>query len=119
MAHAADEVGGYRVPGGAVITLSPFLTHRLPEFWDEPERFDPERFLPERSVDRPKYAYLPFSGGPRQCIGNVFAMTEAQLILATVVRRYSLRLVANHPVEPWPLITLRPRYGMPMHVEAV
>jgi cytochrome P450 len=119
MAHAADEVGGYRVPGGAVITLSPFLTHRLPEFWDEPERFDPERFLPERSVDRPKYAYLPFSGGPRQCIGNVFAMTEAQLILATVVRRYSLRLVANHPIEPWPLITLRPRYGMPMHVEAV
>lgn len=110
----ADEVGGYDVPRQAIITLSPYLTHRHPQFWPDPERFDPERFTPERSADRPRYAYLPFGGGPRQCIGNSFALTEAVLILATLAQQVRLRLVAGHPVDTEPLITLRPRHGMKM-----
>ncbi len=81
--------------------------------------FDPERFTPERSAGRPHYAYFPFGGGPRQCIGNNFAMMEAQLILATVAQRYRLRLVPGHPVEPQALVTLRPRYGLAMTVDPI
>jgi len=68
--------------------------------WEEPERFDPERFTPERAATRPAYAYFPFGGGPRVCIGNSFAMMEAQLILSTVAQRYQLHLIPGHPVEP-------------------
>ena len=69
---------------------------------------------PERSAGRPRFAYFPFRGGPRQCIGNAFAMMEAQLVLATVAQHYSLRLVPNHPVEPLVMLTMRPRFGLPM-----
>ena len=79
--------------------------------------FDPDRFSPERSADRPKFVYLPFGAGPRQCIGNQFALIEAHLVVATLAQRYRLRLVPGHRVEPWPLITLRPRFGMPMIIE--
>ena len=72
---------------------------------------------PERSAERPKFAYLPFGAGPRQCIGNQFALLEAHLIVATLAQRYRLHLVPGHRVEPWPLITLRPRFGMPMTIE--
>jgi cytochrome P450 len=112
--NEADEVGGYYVPPQSVITLSPYLTHRHPQFWDNPEHFDPERFTPERKAERPRYAYMPFGGGPRQCIGNNFAMSEAILILATIARQYRLDLVPGHPVAIEPLITLRPKYGLPM-----
>ena len=97
--------------------MIPYVLHRLPAYWKDPETFDPERFTPERSADRPKFAYLPFGAGPRQCIGNQFALIEAQLSVATLAQRYRLQLVAGHRVEPWPLITLRPRYGMPMIIE--
>ncbi len=113
-AIASDEIGGYLVPANSVVFLSAYCTHRHPAFWDEPEVFDPEHFTPERSADRPRFAYFPFGGGPRQCIGNAFAMMEAQLVLATVAQRYSLLLVPGHPVEPQVLPTLRPRYGLPM-----
>jgi cytochrome P450 len=113
----ADEVGGYYVPPKAVLTLSPYLTHRHPDFWPEPDRFDPHRFSQENVASRPRYAYIPFGGGPRQCIGNNFAMTEAQLVLATIGQRFRPRLVPGHPVDPEPLITLRPRYGMRMTLE--
>jgi cytochrome P450 len=109
-----DEIGGYRVPRKTNIIISSFITHRHPAFWEEPERFDPERFSPARSEGRPNFAYLPFGGGPRICIGNGFAMTETQLVVATVAQRYRLRLVPGHPVELHPLITLRPRNGMRM-----
>jgi cytochrome P450 len=114
VAKEADEIDGYRVRPGTVITLSPYLTHRSPEVWPEPERFDPERFTPERSEGRPRFAYFPFAGGPRQCIGSEFALTEATLVLATVIRRYRLELVAGRKVVPQALITLRPRGGLPM-----
>jgi len=109
-----DEIGGYRVPRQTNVIICSFVTHRHSTFWEEPERFDPERFSPARSEGRPNFAYLPFGGGPRICIGNSFAMAEVQLILATVAQRYRLRLVPRHPVELHPLITLRPRYGMRM-----
>ena len=109
-----DEIGGYRVRPRTNIIICSFVTHRHPAFWEEPERFDPERFSPERSQRRPDFAYLPFGGGPRICIGNAFAMTEAQLVVATMAQRYRLRLVPGHPVELHPLITLRPRHGIRM-----
>jgi cytochrome P450 len=109
-----DEIGGYPVRPRTNIIICSFVTHRHPSFWDEPERFDPERFSSERSQRRPDFAYLPFGGGPRICIGNAFATTEAQLVVATIAQRYRLRLVPGHPVELHPLITLRPRHGIRM-----
>lgn len=111
-----DEIGGYRVRRKTNLIICSFVTHRHPAFWEEPERFNPERFSPERSEGRPNFAYLPFGGGPRICIGNGFAMTEAQLVVATIAQRYRLRLAPGHPVELHPLITLRPRHGMRMTV---
>lgn len=112
-----DELGGFHLPRGWLAFVVPYVIHRLPAFWEDPEAFDPERFLPERSAARPKFAYLPFGAGPRQCIGNQFALIEAPLVLATLAQHYRLRLAPGHTVEPWPLITLRPRFGMPMIVE--
>jgi cytochrome P450 len=109
-----DEIGGYPVRPRTNIIICSFVTHRHPSFWEEPERFDPERFSSERSQRRPDFAYLPFGGGPRICIGNGFATTEAQLVVATIAKRYRLRLVPGHPVELHPLITLRPRHGIRM-----
>src|SRR6266566_1031812 len=113
-ARAGDCVGGYAIPAKSVILMIPYVTHRHPAFWEHPERFAPERFTPERAAARSRYAYFPFGGGPRQCIGNNFALMEAHLILATVAQRYHLHLVPEHAVEPEALLTLRPRYGLPM-----
>jgi cytochrome P450 len=116
-ALADDELGGYPLPRGWLAFIVPYVLHRLPAFWDDPETFDPERFTPERSAARPKFVYLPFGAGPRQCIGSQFALVEAQLVVATLSQSYRLRHVPTHRVEPWPLITLRPRFGMQMIVE--
>jgi cytochrome P450 len=116
-ALADDQLGGFHLPRGWLAFVIPYVLHRLPAFWDNPEAFDPDRFSAERSANRPKFVYLPFGAGPRQCIGNHFALIEAQLIVATLAQRYRLHLVPGHKVEPWPLITLRPRFGMPMIIE--
>jgi cytochrome P450 len=117
-ALGSDEIGGFHLPRGWLVFLIPFVMHRHRAYWEEPESFDPERFAPERSSARPKFVYLPFGAGPRQCIGNQFAMIEAQLAVATLAQRYRLALVPGHPVEPWPLITLRPRHGIKMMAES-
>jgi cytochrome P450 len=109
-----DEIGGYRIKANSEIVMCLYVTHRHPEFWDEPDKFDPERFTPERVAARPRYAYFPFGGGPRQCIGNNFALMEAQLVLATVAARYRLRLTPGQHVEPEASITLHPRHGIRM-----
>lgn len=111
-AIAHDEIGGYHVPAGSMILMSQYLAHRHPAYWEHPEAFDPERFTPERSAGRPHYAYFPFGGGQRTCIGNHFAMLEAQLILATVAQRYRPRLAPGQAVEPVAVGTLRPRHGL-------
>ena len=116
-AIAADELQGYPIAANSMIIISPYAMHRHPAFWDEPERFDPERFTPDRAAARPAFTYFPFGGGPRVCIGNHFAMMEAQLILATVAQRYQLRLLPGHPVEPQMVVTLRPRSGLPMTIQ--
>ena len=116
-AMGPDTIRGYDLPRGWLVFVIPFVMHRLPSYWDEPEQFDPERFRPERSAARSKFVYLPFGAGPRQCIGNQFAMIEAHLVLATLASRYRLALMPGHPVKPWPLITLRPRYGIRMTIE--
>jgi cytochrome P450 len=109
-----DNMGDFLLPGGTVVDLSPYLIHRHPDYWKEPLRFDPERFTPERSEKRPQYAYIPFGGGPRLCIGRDFAMVEAQIILALAASRFQLSLAAGHTAGIDPLITLRPLGGMPM-----
>jgi cytochrome P450 len=113
-AIADDEIDGYRIPSGSTVVLSQFITQRHPDFWEDPEKFEPERFTPERVHQRHRFAYFPFGGGPRFCIGSNFAMLEAQLVLATIAQRYELDLVRDHPVQPEPLITLRPKYGLVM-----
>jgi cytochrome P450 len=105
-----DVLGGYYVPANTLIWLSPYVTHRHPDFWEHPEAFDPERFSPEHAANRPHYAHYPFGGGPRLCIGSNLAMMEAQLITATVAQRYRPRLVPGHPVEPQ--VLLRPVSGI-------
>jgi cytochrome P450 len=112
-----DELSGFHLPRGWLAFIIAYVLHRLPAFWEDPDAFDPDRFLPERSAARPKFVYVPFGAGPRQCIGNHFALIEAHLIVATLAQRYRLHLVPQHKVEPWALITLRPRFGMPMVIE--
>lgn len=107
-----DELGGYRVPKGSLVFLIPFVIHRQPKLWPEPDRFDPDRFAPERDAVRPRFAYIPFGGGPRGCIGNHFAMLEAQLIVAAIAQRYRIELVRNQKIRAEPLITLRPAPGI-------
>ena len=107
-----DRIGGVRVPRGASITISIYVTHRSPNIWPEPERFDPERFAPAAVAGRHRFAYLPFGGGPRICIGSSFAMAEAQVIIAAIAQRYRLRLAPGHVVEPIGLVTLRAKSGV-------
>jgi cytochrome P450 len=109
-----DEIDGYRIPAGALVVASPYVTHRLEAYWEAPDDFSPERFAPDKVAARPRFAYYPFGGGPRLCIGSGFAAIEAQLIIATVARRYSLRPVQGHVVEAEPGVTLRAKYGLPM-----
>lgn len=113
-----DTVCGYQVLGGSSLDMSPYVTHRLPEFWPDPERFDPDRFTPEKIAARPRYAYFPFLGGPRQCIGNSFALMEGTLILATLAQRFRPRVVAGYRLAPEPLITLRPARELPALITA-
>ena len=117
-ALAADRIGEYDLEPGWLVFVIPWIMHRHPKYRDEPERFDPERFDPARGAARPKFIYLPFGAGPRQCIGNHFAMAEAQIILATLVQRFRLHVVPGQQVVPRPLITLRPRDGIVMRIEA-
>jgi cytochrome P450 len=108
------EIGGYTIPSGSTIFVSPYQLHRLPEYYPDPEHFDPQRFTAENEKKLPRYAYLPFGAGPRVCIGNSFAMMEARLILATVAQHYCLEMAPNQEVEMAPLITLSPAGGLQM-----
>ncbi|HWP28608.1 MAG TPA: cytochrome P450, partial [Chloroflexota bacterium] len=108
------EIGGYPVPAGTIVVMSQWLLHRDPRYFDAPERFLPERWADGLAKRLPRYAYFPFGGGPRLCIGAGFASLEAALVLATVLPRFRLTLVPGHPIALWPSVTLRPRYGIRM-----
>lgn len=105
-------LGGYPIPAGALLLLSPYLTHRHPAVWEEPERFDPDRFTPTRVAGRPAFAYFPFGGGPRRCIGSAVATAEMQCIVATVAQRYRLNLLPGVRVTAAAGLTLRPHPAM-------
>jgi cytochrome P450 len=111
------EVRGYRIPAGANVVMSQWIMHRNPAYFPAPDRFDPERWSMELARKLPRFAYFPFGGGPRQCIGSSFAMMEATILLATIVQRFRLSSVPGHPVVLVPGFTLRPKYGMRMTVE--
>ena len=114
-AAADDEIKGHEVPKGTMVVLAIYALHHDAKFWDDPEAFRPERFAPtSRKQMNTNYSYLPFGGGPRLCIGNSFAMMEMQLVLAYYLRKYRIRLASQQPPEMLPLVTLRPKNGIPI-----
>ena len=116
MAEQDDIIGGFKIPKGTWVFVSPYLTHRSPEYFPNPEGFDPDRFENGFMKSLPKCAYFPFGAGARQCIGNNFALMEVKIILATLAQRYQFFLEEGHSVVAKPLITLRPLQGMRMRV---
>jgi cytochrome P450 len=106
------EIGPYRLPQGTFVFFSQYIVQRNPKYFPDPLLFRPERFTPEAKAQRPKFAYFPFGGGSRQCIGESFAWMEAVLVLATLAQRWRLALVENQRIELQPKITLRPKYGI-------
>jgi cytochrome P450 len=114
---SAVELGGYVIPAGAVLLLSPYTMHRHPAFWEGPEHCVPERFLREHARGRPPYAYFPFGGGPRLCLGRGWALQALQVIVALMARTYRLRLVPGTPVWPVSALTLRPSRALWCTVE--
>ena len=112
MAAEQVKVGGYVVPAGSNVIVSPWVMHRDARFFPQPELFDPERWSPDREQPASKFAYFPFGGGPRSCIGNSFALMEAAILLAVVAQRFQITLVPGQAIEPLASITLRPKHGV-------
>jgi cytochrome P450 len=116
-ALAPYPMGPYLAPARSLVLASPWVVHRDARFFSDPERFDPDRWTPAFKALLPPYAYFPFGGGPRRCIGESFAWMELVLVVATIAQRWKLRLVPGHPVEPEALVTLRTKHGMRMLLE--
>lgn len=114
-----DRFGDYRIPGGADVYICAYLLHRHPQFWDEPEAFRPERFAPEQEARRHGFAYIPFSAGPRHCIGESFAMAEMMIHLAVSAARLRPQPLAASGVELEAEVNLRPRQPMYLRFETV
>jgi cytochrome P450 len=112
----ADEIGGFRIDAGKMLVVSQYIVHRHPQFWQRPEEFCPERFTPENSKNRPRFAYFPFGGGARQCIGNHFALMEAQIVLATIAQNFLPQPVETNQPELDPTFALRPKNGLLMRL---
>ena len=110
------EARGFQIPGGAVVLMCPYIVHRDERFFPDPERFDPDRWMPDKISERPKFAYFPFGGGNRVCIGEQFAWMEGVLLIAALAQKWKMQLDPSQRVEVQPLITLRPKYGMRMHL---
>ena len=118
IAREPDRIGGFTVPAGADVIISPYLLHRNAGFWPDPERFAPERFASASRAGRERYSYIPFGAGPRFCVGNNLGMMEATIVLAALCRDLRLASVPGRPVEGEPMLTLRVRGGLPMTVAA-
>jgi cytochrome P450 len=113
----AYRIADYIAPPRAIFLMSQWVVHRDVRYFAEPERFNPDRWTPEFRASLPPFAYFPFGGGPRRCIGESFAWMELALLVSTIAQRWRLRLVPNHPVQPQPVVTLRTKHGMRMTVE--
>ena len=111
-----DEIGGYRIPANAMITLVPWIVHRHTDFWSEPEKFDPGRFATEASAERPKYAYIPFASGPRVCLGNSFALMEMVYAFAMAAERFRFERVGEGPIKAEFVGTSRPVQPLMMRI---
>ncbi len=109
------SIGGYTIPAGSTVLLCPYSTHRHPAFWSDPESFHPERFHLGAAGERPRLAYFPFGGGQHQCMGSLYALIEAQLVLITMAQQYRLELIPGRELIPEPFVTLRPR-ALPMRL---
>lgn len=112
------EIGGYRVPKDMTIIISSYVTHRLPQYWENPHEFDPSRFDKDRLVGRSRFSYIPFAAGHRNCIGSYMALMQSKLVVALIAQRYNLNLCEGHKVEKHAATTMRPKYGMKMDVSA-
>ena len=112
IAIQADEFEGITIPKGTLVVPYIYGVHHHAGLWPKPELFEPERFNKEANAEREPFAYMPFGGGPRLCIGNNFAMMEMQLVLATMLNRYDVQLIEDQQIELMPMVTLRPRYGI-------
>ena len=110
-------VRDFTIPARAIVILSPYIVHRDPRFFPNPECFDPDRWTPEFKASLPPFAYFPFGGGSRRCIGDSFAAMELSLVVATIARRWKLRVAPDHPVVPQPVVTLRLKHGLKVRVE--
>ena len=115
-ANEDAEFGGYRVPAGAYLSISMYALHRHPDYWPDADRFDPDRFDPKRNEQRHSYCYIPFSAGPRACIGASMAMLEIQLVLAQLLQRFRVKPVAGFKVVPEAVVTFKTRAGMPVTI---
>ncbi len=115
-AREDDELDGYFIPRGSQVYVCPYIIHRHPDLWEDPERFWPERFA-DTETTRHKFAFFPFGGGPRYCIGNHFAQLEMQLVLSQILKKFDIKPVTNEAVLVEPLITLRPRGGVSLLLE--
>ncbi len=112
------EIGGYAVAPGTIVILPTWVVHRDPRWYEAPEAFRPERWADDPGRRLPRFAYFPFGGGPRQCIGNGFAMMEAILVLATIARRFRLTMEPGQRITPTPYVTVRPEPGLRMRLRA-
>jgi cytochrome P450 len=117
IAEDTHQLGEYIIPAGAALFVSTYLTHHNPKYFPNPEKFDPDRWTPEFKAQLPKFAYYPFGGGTRICIGEPFAWLEGILVLATIAQRWKLRLAPGQVVDIRPLVTLNPKGSMPMRLE--
>jgi cytochrome P450 len=115
---APSSFGGYEFPTGTTVLASQWVMHRDKRYYDDPDAFRPERWLDGLAARLPAGAYFPFGDGPRRCIGQSFAVMETALVLATIAQRFQFRLVPGHPMVPEPLVTLRPKHGIRMTIEA-
>jgi len=106
----------FRIEREAIVIVSPYVNHRLPRFWEDPERFDPDRFEPARAERLEPYVYFPFGGGGHACVGRHFSLIEARVALAMISRKYEIRVASEAEVSPLPRISLRPSGAIPVTI---
>jgi cytochrome P450 len=117
LAIVDHEIAGYPVPAGTGLAIAQWITQRDPRWFEAPEEFLPERWAGDLQKRLPRFAYFPFGGGPRQCIGNMFALMEGTLVLAAVAQKFRLILMPDAPIVPMASITLRPKNGVPVRLQ--